>query len=145
MSDGTTPIIIFLDGSETGSEIVWAPSSNYTSPDVAYDFTPTSGDTLASHYTNTGSTYSYTPPVPPTPTPLPNPTAFLAACVADASIKPLYYLLAPYYAAIENYSVSPTAVQLLWSQLCTQYSSLLTSDIQILIEGYATTNNMPLV
>jgi hypothetical protein len=143
MSDGSTPIIVFRNGSATGSEILWAASSTITAPDVCYDFTPTNNDTIPSHYTNTGSSYSYsyTPSTPPV---LPNPAGFISALVSDTTIQPLFYLLAPYHSVILSYGVNASAVQLLWSQLCTQYSAQLTSSIQATIEGYATANNMPL-
>jgi hypothetical protein len=147
MSDGSTPIIVFRDGSSTGTEILWTASSNIHLPDVAYDFTPTNNDTIPSHYTNTGTgySYSYTPPTPP---PQPNPMAFVAAMTADVNIQPLLFFFAPFFSIIQSYSVNPDAVKLIWSQLVAQYApptGPLSVPLQGLVEGYASANNMPFV
>ena len=144
--DGSTTIIIFGNGSSTGTAIVYAPLDSIVSPNVAYNFTPTNNDGVPSHYTNTGTGYSYNY-TPPTPTPQPDPSGFVAAMIADTTLQPILYLLAAYYAAILDYALNPSAVQLLWSQIVTQYGGTggpLTAPMQSAILAYAVSYNCPL-
>lgn len=144
-SDGSTPIIVFLNGSTTGSQIVYAKNTNYTSPDVAYDFTPTNGDTIPSHYSQSGSSYIYSY-VPPTPPVVPNIAGFITACRTDSTFTSEIRIgLAGLLGLLQMDAGNPTAAQQDWQDAIATYGgSWLTSDVQTKIEGYASTYNIPI-
>lgn len=145
MSDGSTPIIVFTPASAQGQSIIWTALSNIQPPNVAYDFSPTNGDTIPSHYTNIGGgyIYSYTPPIITSP----NVPGFIAAVMSDPSIPPASQLgLGAWYPQLQMFIEQPAILDAGWQALCSAYSgSWLPPSIQNLVETYASQYNIPLV
>lgn len=146
MSDGSTPIIVFLNGGPLGSEIIWAPIDSIVPPNVAYNFSPTNNDTIPSHYTNigTGYVYSYTPPAP---VPQPNVIGFCNAIMADTSIPTEAQAgLGSWYANLNMFINWPQTIRNAWQILIATYSgSWLTQQVQTSVQTYAQIYNIPLI
>jgi len=153
-ADGTW--LEFTAGSSTPAT-VWTgqnapvPGVNIDTNATVLPWTPQNNDNNPQDYQLKNGAVVYAPPVPPTPpTPHPgaNPQLFIDSCVSDSQVQSIFYLLAPYQYAITQYGIDPQAVQLLWNQLCIQYGGQqgpLTSQIQQVIEKYASQAGMPLV
>jgi hypothetical protein len=144
MSDGSTPIIVFQNNSAIGTEIIWTALSNIKPPDVAYNFQPTNGDTIPSHYTNVGGGYVYSPPPIITPSNIPG---FIAAIMADSTINQAAQIgLAAWYPQLQMFIGQPAILDAGWQALIQTYSSSwLTPPVQSSVETYAKQNNIPLV
>jgi hypothetical protein len=135
-----TLIIVFLNGSTIGSEITVGDPTAYTSPNVAYAFTPANNDLIPEHYSNTGLTYAYNEV---------DPSQFMSAVLADSTLTALIPLLQSWINLVPSYSANPPLAISLWSYLVATYgpsgSNQMTSVQITTIEGYADAANMPLV
>jgi hypothetical protein len=147
MSDGSTPVIVFIPPSSQGYDIVWTALSNIQPPNVGYNFTPTNNDWVANHYTNVGSSYVYSYTPPPPPTNVPNIQGFIAAVMADPTINSTAQIgLAAWYPQLAMFINQPTVLDQGWQALCNAYSgSWLTPTVQNAVETYAVQYNIPLV
>lgn len=150
--DGTTPIIIFPGGAgTTGNAILWTKSSNVQSPNVCYDFTPTNNDTIPSHYTNSGSDYTYTPPASP-PTVHPNLNdikAFELQIWADTNpimTRAIKFMIAQNFPIMESNASNLENLQGGWAGAVAAFGSTwLTSDVQAEVVTVAANNNIQLI
>jgi len=103
------------------------------------DFAPGTSSANQTMITNAAEVFDWVP------LPAPEPSAFIAALKSDTNIQPIYFLLAPYEYAISTYNdINAPAIKAIWAQLISQYgSTLLTSELQTLIDNYAQSCNMP--
>jgi hypothetical protein len=149
--DGTIPIIVFPGGAgTTGNAILWTKSSNIQSPNICYDFAPTDNDTIPSHYTNNGTSYSYNPP----PAPLvvhPNLAdikAFEVEIWADPNpvmTSAVKFMIAQNFPIMESNASNPQNLQAGWAGAVAAFGSTwLTTDVQTEVLTVAANNNVQL-
>jgi hypothetical protein len=150
--DGTTPVIIFPGGNgTTGTSVLWTKSSNVQSPNVCYDFTPTNNDTIPSHYTNNGTSYTYTPPaaLPVVHPNLADVKAFEVEIWADPNpimTSAVKFMIAQNFPIMEGNASNLGNLQAGWAGAVAAFGSTwLTSDIQTEVVGIAANNNIQLV
>ena len=149
---------LFLVIDPNGARTVWdtQPTAAQVCPGASIlslpaNYAPAQG---VNNYVDGGSGQAvYQAPAPPPPVVSPNPTAFMLGVLSDTTIQQspaaLYGLLAMEGIAAA-YPTNPAQVKAAWAVViaaqgtANNASGWLTPAIQALVEGYATTNNMPL-
>ena len=159
--------LVFGNG-ETVTSQIWSgqsppvPGVNVASDATVVPWVQESGDNHPDHYTLDNGSLTHTPPAPPAPVVVPDVDAFKTHVVQDFMTGALpsqaYIDLCKFSSTVSNLASQPTALQASWSALKAEdaqpggplsgnYSSGVHSGEAItdVIEGYATTHNVPLV
>lgn len=145
MSDGTTPIIVFRDGSLTGSEILWTKLENIQEPDVAFNFEAVDEDTIPMNYTKTEEGYEHTPPVVEEVAVI-NIDGFKLALMADTNLSvDAKFNLGNLVPSIRENINHPDLLKTAWAYLKSTHQGWINAQVISIVETHASEFNIPLV